>query len=107
MDTYFGPGSGELYSSTVSIKLHSWNHYCSARSGTKVQLFMDGEVIKTGNTGGPNAIKAGKWYLGTHVGARHSSGQYFVHGSMCSFRVYDRALTEKQIKVLYDGGACF
>ena len=64
-------------------------------------------MVKSGNTGGTNAIKAGKWYLGTHVSSRNNAGQYFVHGSMCGFRVYDRALQDKDFKQLYAGGACF
>ena len=107
MDTYFCPGSGELYSGTLSIKLHSFNHYCSTRKGRRVELYLDGKMVKSGNTGGPNAIKLGQIYLGTYVGAKNSAGQYFVHGSMCGFRIYDRALPQKDINMLYKGGTCF
>ena len=106
MDTYWGSGSKELYSGTLSIQLNSWNHYCSSRKGSAVKVYMDGKMVMSGNTGGTKTIKAGKWYLGTHVGARNSAGQYFVHGSMCSFRVYDRALDDQDIKSMFNLGAC-
>jgi len=102
-------GWAELYSGELPIKLHSFNHYCVTqnRKNKRVELYMDGKMVKSGNTAGTSPLALGHFKLGTYSGATGSQGNYFVHGSMCGFRIYTRVLTQKDISMLYDGGACF
>lgn len=107
MDTYFGSGSKELYSGSQTIQLRSWNYYCNLRRSGTSQNWMDGKLLNQGKGyGGNHGVQPGTWIAGTYNGARKSSGQYFVHGSMCGMRVYDRALDKKEIVSLYNLGPC-
>merc|ERR1712232_452945 len=91
MDTYFGSGSKELYSSAQNIDLNSWNHYCGLRQGSTSRLYLDGILIQEGpNYGGSNKLQPTAWLAGAYNGvAGQSSGQFFVHGSLCGMRIYD------------------
>ena len=109
MDTYFGSGSKELYSGSQTIQLRSWNYYCNLRRSGTSQNWMDGKMLNQGKGyGGNHGVQPGTWIAGTYNGVRgKSSGQYFVHGSMCAMRIYDRALKPKEIQFLYKAGTCF
>ena len=89
--------------------MFSWHHYCSTRNhgSTRVEQYMDGKMVKFGNTGGTKILKLGKLYFGTFGQAASGRANHFMHGSLCGFRLYTRVLTQKDISMLYNGGACF
>lgn len=102
VDTYF-PGGSETYSPTFSIKLNSWNHYCTIRRGTVSEIWVDGKRIKTGS-GGSGNVSPKNIFVGKYSGA--GTGQYYTHGSICGVRIYNRPLAEAEIKKLYTSGVC-
>ena len=74
---------------TLANSKNTWNHYALAYDGTTAKLYYNG-VLATSktvalNTGAHNLI-IGKW------------GTYHFQGKMAHTRVYDRALSEAQIK---------
>ena len=97
---------GDVYTGEVSIKLNAWNHYCSVRTDQKLQIYVDGTLKKEEDDPYLGQYSPyGKFYVGKWK-SHPTDGTYHVHGSMCSLRVYDRALSKEQLRRLWQLGTC-
>ena len=100
----------EVYTGEVPIKLNAWNYYCSVRGDRKLQIYVDGTLSKEQTD--PHFgqyVSYGKFYVGkykSHNYYGNYDGAYHVHGSMCSLRVYDRALSKEELRRLWQLGTC-
>lgn len=101
----FGDGP-EVITSSMPIKLGSFNHYCARReSNGKFSYWVDAVKLKETGTSKKALSVPNNFRVGTYFGG--TNGQYFTHGSMCAVRVYNRALDQKEMKSIYDTlGAC-
>lgn len=88
--TYYNGTSGTLTRST-------WMHAAMTRaSGATPKCYLNGVVISL--SGGISL--GGGWTAGTAIGRWYAYAGYCLQGAVDDIRIYDRVLTEKQIKLL-------
>ena len=76
-----------------------WYHVVFTWQDTTLSIYVDGELNNTAAcTSGINST-ANTIYLGNHTTANVG-----VNGAMDEVRVYDRALSATEVKLLYDRG---
>jgi hypothetical protein len=108
-----GYDSNGTYSSTYSasgaIDIGNWHHFTAVinRSTNSGQVYIDGKV-----SGGPDAFSwTGNLNCSTatdsaSIGSYGAGGSGFnFQGSLDEFKIFNYALTEDQIKTLYNDGA--
>lgn len=75
-----------------------WKHVVYTQSGNKATLFVDGQPVQTGNIGlTPGALGNTVFNF---IGRSPYSGDAYLKALLADFRVYNRALTEKEIATL-------
>lgn len=88
-----------LYPSSVlktPYSLNEWHFFTITRNASKTRLYMDNILIgeeNSVNTGIIPSMLIGNWRIG--------SSQYF-RGKMSDIRLYNRVLSDPEIKLLYD-----
>ena len=98
VNAYIG---GVYYSYLIRVydvlSINTWYNAVFTHNGTSSKLYLNGEIVgSASNTGG----------LGTnnndiYIGSRQGSDLFF-NGSISDVRIYDRALSENEIELLYD-----
>lgn len=80
--------------------LNTWHHIVLTRTATTLNFYVNGALIDTRSTTGPNpAYGAGtECVIGARVGTTHD--QYFT-GMMDDVRIYNRELTATEVSALY------
>ena len=71
--------------------LNTWHHLVGVRRGTTNELWFNGVQKATGTASVYAVNTAGKLYIGQ-----------FTHGLMDEVRIYNRALSAKEVKALYN-----
>ena len=98
----FGPSGGTIYPTTpASIYATSnWYHIVSTYNSTSGEgkIYVNGKLYETVTSSGP--LNSGNQAL--TIG--YSGTTSWLHGSVDDFRLYNSALTEDQIKLLYNQG---
>lgn len=90
-------GGGTLAVTTIPVEEGIWYHITLVGEGKNFSYYFNGELVRSGiNTGYLNSSVG---FEDTILGASRTSILYF-DGSMDNFRVYNRALTAEEIKVL-------
>ena len=72
-----------------------------------IKYYQDGIFIKeSSNTQGPIKSTSQNKYLGALMNGNEFSTDYFLHGTMDEFSMWNRALTDKEIQALFEGNPC-
>ncbi len=78
--------------------LGEFAHYCITWNSTGSSIFVNGELKSSGgvspNMNNPNSLRIGSTYV---------SGDKYIHGSIDEVQIYNRSLSESEIKALYEG----
>ncbi|MFE9829047.1 LamG-like jellyroll fold domain-containing protein [Streptomyces halstedii] len=81
-------------------ELGRWYHLVGVRSGDEIKLYVDGALAAT-EAAGPADVSTGALAVGR---AKWSGGNTdFWNGAVDQVRVYDKALTGKEVTALYNG----
>lgn len=81
---------------SVPYSLNTWNHIVFVQDLTNAKLYLNGELALTGTRNA--TIPVGNYFLG----AWNTTTQQNYLGYMSDFRVYANALTENDVKQLYN-----
>lgn len=99
MHTYDGTSAGSRVTASDTIELNKWQFFAaSIDSNGNAALYKNGEVIGTGTTVCPPSVVRGNNYIGK---SNWSSDEYYS-GYMDDIRVFNYALSEKQIANIFD-----
>lgn len=91
--------------STTNIRDGNWHHVFSTISsqGNSWKLYVDGEMVATsGVTAAASADTTGNLDIGALV--YYGGSGSFMLGQIDDARIYNYALSEQQIKLIYNGG---
>jgi len=86
--------------STSSVKDGKWHHICGTFNGEKLRLYIDGILEKTVACSEIYSIPETQMYIGWIANG------YKFKGLLNDFRLYDEALSTKEIKELSKGLIC-
>lgn len=103
-------GKINLYSNTSGVRINSntsvndneWHHVIFRFSGTTGSIYIDGEFESSGNMG---TITWDGWHFAIGGSGLLGGGSSKYAGLMDEVCVWLRALTESEIKVLYNNGS--
>ena len=92
-------GNGGEYPAVVDTTDYSgtWTHICAVKTGTSIELFVNGA-----SKGTDSGLDANIVVEDFNIGWLNSD-IYGYKGDIDDFRVYDFALTEKEIEAIYNG----
>ena len=99
----FAGGSGTLQSTTGAVEPGQWFHiavtyaYDSAGPSTALEVYVNGKLDVVGTAGEPSVPTDTTLLLGHRAGA--SGGEHYG-GLLDDLRIYDRVLSESEIKAL-------
>lgn len=93
-----GDGTSNSYSfSAGNLIINEWNYVVGVWNGTHIIIYING--IEAGNS--PKSFiyqgNTGRHYIGKYPGSA-----YYYDGSIDDVRIYNRALSAEEIKLLYD-----
>jgi len=77
----------------ISPIVGSWHHLVAVSDGSKIDYYVDGSKVGTVTTAWSNSI--------TYIGAQGGGGVSSLLGDLDEMMVFDKALTEEQIKEIY------
>jgi len=75
-----------------------WQHWIVKQSGNVYELYRNGVLISSAT----HSTRTGTTTATAFLGQR--AGSYFFNGQLDDVRIYNRALTPSEIKLLYTGG---
>ena len=84
-----------------SLSINNWNHIVVVESATKGILYVNG--VKVGESTSAKGYNYSQ-NLPVHIASRYSN-QYWYGGNISDFRIYSTALSESDIKDLYQTSA--
>lgn len=84
------------YASTYSLS-YGWHHFVVSDANGTIQAYIDGKLLGQPSYTRPEPI-TGPLTIGAFI----SSGSYYFTGNLDDFRFYDTALTETEVKALYN-----
>ena len=95
---------GESQLSAANRLVADWHHVAVVINGDSraMQMFLDGEVVANGSTQVlPNALgtTTNNW-----LGRSNYAADAYYSGALDDFRIYDRALSQSDIKTVMKGG---
>lgn len=73
-----------------------WNMVTVVRNGTVFQMFLDGATIAYATTTATSSDTGTLW-----IGAEQAGFPYYLSGSLCELRIYDRGLATNEVQQLY------
>ena len=86
--------------SAGSLPLRAWNHKVVVYNGSSVTEYFNGAVVSSYAASG-EPLGTGR---GMIIGSWQPFGQNYA-GTIDDFRIYDRALTEDEVALLYGKGS--
>ena len=93
--TFFCIGVGSVIGST-NINDDQWHHVAGVYNGSSLYLYVDGGLDASGSASGSLSFSAPNVYIG-------GSPTQSFNGLIDDVRIYDRALSEDEVKTLYTG----
>jgi hypothetical protein len=95
-----------VITSTGAVPTSTWTHIAFTRSGSAVQLYINGKPDGSGTDGTALSFSTCSLLIGldSDSGCAASFGN-FLEGKIDDVQVYNYALTQAQIKMLYDQNA--
>ncbi len=100
LNSYFGSGY-DYWGSSVSTPKEEWFHIVGIfdKQGNQ-SIYLNGELKTSRDLSSSSHLP---WDTGTFYLARNSGSYYnYFNGAISDVRIYDRALSEEEIKLLYD-----
>ena len=76
-----------------------WHHLAGTYDGSQLRLYIDGEVQAT--TASPGTISTSTYNF--NIGREPVGNRYIYDGAIDDVRVYNRALTEQEVKSIFRG----
>jgi hypothetical protein len=93
--TSTGGGNG-WFNGTVIVTDGTWHHYAATYDGTEGRIYIDGELdVVSPGTGQINTSSYDLW-----IGSNSQNTDRLFHGLLDDVRIYDRALSEEEIRAL-------
>lgn len=86
--------TGWTYARTT-IATGAWYHVCGTHDGALLKLAINGAIAST-SSAGPLAVTTRDIYIGSE------SSAYYFDGKIQDVRIYNRALSAEEIKILYE-----
>jgi len=99
LDIYDGSNWHVLYSTEYEIDLN-WHFICAEWSDSGRRLYVDGKLIKSSSTPVTPYNSTYKPCIGRYSPTYPTSGE-FLNGIIDEVRIYNRVLSESEIKYLY------
>ena len=99
---YIQESSGSSARQVTSGNVSSgWHHVVATSDGANWHMYLDGNLSDggTGLNSGSTAYLNDTGYL--YIGQRGNNDSTFVNGSIDEVRIYDRALTADEVKLVY------
>ena len=84
---------------TFTFKVKKWYHYVATYDSKEVKIFVDGELIHTQ----AKKVKLPEFETPLLVGTGEAPGVHPTHGLVDEMFVYDRAISQQEIKDSIDG----
>lgn len=95
--------NGSAWSGSIQlankIQPNVWHHYAITYDGTTTKGYIDGVYVGQRNGGGISSTNVSYYYLGA---ATYYAG-FTMKGTMNDFRIYDHALSAKEVKEISKG----
>ena len=93
------PASYSIGAGTSTINDDKWHHIVGIRieSVPAVYIYVDGVLEGSGADNALNAPESSNWYLASQVG-----GDKFMDGSISNFRIYEKALSSREVLQNYN-----
>ena len=100
---YFDDGDRWEFTPSVSLAANTWYHLVFTRKkGVGKKLYINGSLdMQTSSTGTLTQANSTSFAIGTNL----TGGNYF-YGKLNDFRIYDHALSPKEIEILSRGLVC-
>jgi len=95
--SFFCIGLGSLLG-TTNINDDQWHHVAGVYNGSKMDLYVDGQLDASKSTSGSLSFSSSNVYIGGSPSAS-------FNGLIDDVRIYDRALSADEIRTLYFGPA--
>ena len=96
-------GNGESFNTIALLENNKWSHVVGALVNDRVQLFINGKVDSTFQTGNFSTLRVTTHDL-TFGRLGSSNGAEYFHGKLDDIRIYDRALSAAEVQALYNMG---
>ena len=74
-----------------------WHYVVGVRDGSNLHMYVDGVLENTGSISDSDYSNNSPITIGAY-----NSGDYYFSGSIDDVRIYNRALSEGEVKALYD-----
>ena len=84
--------------STDTLTTDTWYHVAGLRSGDGIYVYINGELAGSNGSGATADIDSP---YNLYIGRSQTSDAYF-DGSISDIRIYNRALTAEEVKMLYE-----
>ena len=99
-------GATEKYWYSYSFALDTWYHIAASFDGSRFNLYLNGDLVKSGDDTSSYTTYAPNIGLGTRSTA--TDGTISWGGSVClnDVRLYDECLSDKQVKEISKGLIC-
>jgi hypothetical protein len=97
----FNIGSGGMYSNKL-LTLGTWYHVVAVWEPSGIKLYINGELDSTADFPNPGFTFQGNETF--YLGRRWVSDYWYYNGLIDDLRIYDKTLTEYEIKDLYSLG---
>ncbi len=84
----------------IGIINNQWNHVVSVLDGVnhKVTFYLNGEEKHVANILDPGFVETQYTFI---IGAHYNCDVYYFLGAIDNLRIYNRSLTEEEVKILY------
>lgn len=100
IDFILGDGSSTRYSYTAgSVSLSNWSHVVGVWDGGYIIIYINGVEVGRSAKSFTYASNNGPHFIGKYAG-----DAYYYNGSMSDLRIYNRALSASEVRLLYDKG---
>lgn len=88
-------GSGGSIFGNDALTINGWRYVCGTINGTTGKVYSDGKLLNTGTVAAPKTAS-----LPINIGA-YGDLQYSFSGVIDDVRIYNRTLSDQEIKLLY------
>lgn len=97
---------GAQHTLSYTIPSDTWEHYCFTRNASNIKLYVNG-ILKVTVESTSFTCEATKATIGqSSTNATVGNGSNCFVGQLNDFRIYDEAISPKQVKLLSQGLVC-